>query len=127
MPPNPLENIREAAGRIGEQLKRTAGPELEDLLGGFGSRPMRRRRCGRAMAKGTHAMVVATSSAPRKWSGKPPMRTAAPTACISPVRHCGRRSETDVVVVSEPGAVSQPLAFLVSSPIAELTKGDDRR
>ena len=39
MPPNPLENIREAAGRIGEQLKRTAGPELEDLLGGFGARP----------------------------------------------------------------------------------------
>ena len=31
--PNPIENIREAAGRIGEQLKRTAGPELEDLLG----------------------------------------------------------------------------------------------
>src|SRR5215213_7661394 len=38
MPPNPIENIREAAGRIGEQLKRTAGPELEDLLG-FGPRP----------------------------------------------------------------------------------------
>ena len=37
MPPNPIENIREAAGRIGEQLKRTAGPELEDLLG-FGNR-----------------------------------------------------------------------------------------
>jgi stage V sporulation protein K len=33
MRPNPIENIREAAGRIGEQLKRTAGPELEDLLG----------------------------------------------------------------------------------------------
>jgi SpoVK/Ycf46/Vps4 family AAA+-type ATPase len=38
MPPNPLDNIREAAGRIGEQLKRTAGPELEDLLGFGGSR-----------------------------------------------------------------------------------------
>jgi len=37
MRPNPIENIREAAGRIGEQLKRTAGPELEDLLG-FGQR-----------------------------------------------------------------------------------------
>ena len=36
--PNPLENIRGAAGRIGEQLKRTAGPELEDLLG-LGARP----------------------------------------------------------------------------------------
>lgn len=33
MPPNPLENLRGAAGRIGEQLRRTAGPELEDLLG----------------------------------------------------------------------------------------------
>src|ERR671913_101325 len=31
--PNPIENIREAAGRIGEQLRRSAGPELEDLLG----------------------------------------------------------------------------------------------
>ncbi|MDQ3068076.1 MAG: AAA family ATPase [Actinomycetota bacterium] len=33
MPPNPLDNLRGAAGRIGEQLRRTAGPELEDLLG----------------------------------------------------------------------------------------------
>ena len=33
MPPNPIENIRDAAGRIGDQLRRTAGPELEDLLG----------------------------------------------------------------------------------------------
>jgi len=33
VPPNPLENLRGAAGRIGEQLRRTAGPELEDLLG----------------------------------------------------------------------------------------------
>jgi stage V sporulation protein K len=39
MPPNPIENIRDAAGRIGEQLKRTAGPELEELLG-FGPKPM---------------------------------------------------------------------------------------
>jgi stage V sporulation protein K len=40
MPPNPIENIREAAGRIGEQLKRTAGPELEDLLSFGGPRPV---------------------------------------------------------------------------------------
>jgi len=33
MPPNPLDSLRGAAGRIGEQLRRTAGPELEDLLG----------------------------------------------------------------------------------------------
>ncbi len=33
MPPNPLDNLRGAASRIGEQLRRTAGPELEDLLG----------------------------------------------------------------------------------------------
>ena len=38
MPPNPIENLRDVAGRIGEQLKRTAGPELEDILGGFGNR-----------------------------------------------------------------------------------------
>src|SRR5215213_201959 len=38
MPPSPIENIRDAAGRIGEQLKRTAGPELEELLG-FGPKP----------------------------------------------------------------------------------------
>jgi stage V sporulation protein K len=38
MPPNPIENLREAAGRIGEQLKRTAGPELEDLLSFGGPR-----------------------------------------------------------------------------------------
>jgi type VII secretion ATPase EccA len=31
--PNPLDNLRGAAGRLGEQLRRTAGPELEDLLG----------------------------------------------------------------------------------------------
>jgi stage V sporulation protein K len=31
--PNPLDNLRDAAGRIGEQLRRTAGPELEDRLG----------------------------------------------------------------------------------------------
>jgi stage V sporulation protein K len=30
---NPLDNLRDAAGRIGEQLRRTAGPELEELLG----------------------------------------------------------------------------------------------
>ena len=30
--PNPLENLRDVAGRVGEQLRRTAGPELEDLL-----------------------------------------------------------------------------------------------
>ena len=33
MPPNPIENLRGAARQLGEQLKRTAGPELEDLLG----------------------------------------------------------------------------------------------
>src|ERR687897_885579 len=31
--PNPIDNIREAAGRIGEQLRRSAWPELEGLLG----------------------------------------------------------------------------------------------
>jgi AAA+ superfamily predicted ATPase len=31
--PKPLDTLRGAAGRIGEQLRRTAGPELEDLLG----------------------------------------------------------------------------------------------
>jgi type VII secretion ATPase EccA len=40
--PNLLDNLRDAAGRIGEQLRRTAGPELEDLLGlsrsGLGAR-----------------------------------------------------------------------------------------
>jgi stage V sporulation protein K len=29
----PLDNLKDAAGRIGEGLRRTAGPELEDLLG----------------------------------------------------------------------------------------------
>lgn len=33
MPSNPIESLRDAAGRIGDQLRRTAGPELEDLLG----------------------------------------------------------------------------------------------
>jgi stage V sporulation protein K len=33
VPSNPIENLRGAAGRIGDQLRRTAGPELEDLLG----------------------------------------------------------------------------------------------
>ena len=33
MPPNPIENLRGAARQLGEQLKRSAGPELEDLLG----------------------------------------------------------------------------------------------
>ena len=42
MPPNPLDNLRDAAGRIGEQLRRTAGPELEDILGlGARSKPPR--------------------------------------------------------------------------------------
>jgi stage V sporulation protein K len=31
--PGPLDNLKDAAGRIGEGLRRTAGPELEDLLG----------------------------------------------------------------------------------------------
>jgi stage V sporulation protein K len=30
---NPLDNLRDAAGRIGEQIRRTAGPELEERLG----------------------------------------------------------------------------------------------
>ena len=39
MPPNPIENLRGAARQIGDQLRRTAGPELEDLLGrGLGPR-----------------------------------------------------------------------------------------
>jgi SpoVK/Ycf46/Vps4 family AAA+-type ATPase len=33
MPPNPIENLRGAARQIGDQLRRTAGPELEELLG----------------------------------------------------------------------------------------------
>ncbi len=33
MPPNPLDDIRAGARRLSEQLRRTAGPELEDLLG----------------------------------------------------------------------------------------------
>jgi stage V sporulation protein K len=37
VPPNPIENLRGAARQIGDQLRRTAGPELEDLLG-FGPR-----------------------------------------------------------------------------------------
>jgi stage V sporulation protein K len=31
--PGPLDSLKDAAGRIGEGLRRTAGPELEDLLG----------------------------------------------------------------------------------------------
>jgi stage V sporulation protein K len=31
--PGPLDSLRDAAGRLGEGLRRTAGPELEDLLG----------------------------------------------------------------------------------------------
>ena len=33
MPPNPIENLRDAARQLGDQLRRTAGPELENLLG----------------------------------------------------------------------------------------------
>jgi stage V sporulation protein K len=36
--PSPLDTLKGAAGRIGEQLRRTAGPELEDLLGLGGPR-----------------------------------------------------------------------------------------
>lgn len=32
MPPNPIENIRDAARQLGDQIRRTAGPELENLL-----------------------------------------------------------------------------------------------
>src|SRR6187549_277634 len=33
MPPTPIENLRDAARQLGDQLRRTAGPELENLLG----------------------------------------------------------------------------------------------
>jgi len=33
VPPNPIENLRGAARQLGDQLRRTAGPELEELLG----------------------------------------------------------------------------------------------
>ena len=33
MPPNPIENLRDVARQVGDQLRRTAGPELENLLG----------------------------------------------------------------------------------------------
>ncbi len=40
MPPNPLDDIRAGARRIGDQLRRTAGPEVEAILSDrFGSRP----------------------------------------------------------------------------------------
>jgi SpoVK/Ycf46/Vps4 family AAA+-type ATPase len=38
MPPNPIENLRDAARLLGDQIRRTAGPELEDLLGLGGPR-----------------------------------------------------------------------------------------
>ncbi len=41
MPPNPLDNLRGAARQLGDQLRRTAGPELEDLLGLGPRRPLR--------------------------------------------------------------------------------------
>ena len=40
MPPNPLESLRDVARQVGEQLRRTAGPEVEEFLSErFGSRP----------------------------------------------------------------------------------------
>ena len=33
MPPNPIENLRDVARQVGDQLRRTAVPELENLLG----------------------------------------------------------------------------------------------
>jgi stage V sporulation protein K len=32
VPPNPLENLRDAARVLGDQLRRTAGPEVEDFI-----------------------------------------------------------------------------------------------
>ena len=40
MPPNPLENLREAARALGDQLKRTAGPDVEEFIADrFGGKP----------------------------------------------------------------------------------------
>src|SRR5687768_12072177 len=40
MPPNPLEGLRDVARQVGEQLRRTAGPEVEEFFSErFGSRP----------------------------------------------------------------------------------------
>jgi hypothetical protein len=66
-----------------------------------GSRPTLRGRCTRATAKGTHATAVARSSAAHTWSTRPRTKTVAPTACILPVRGCGRLSGTDAVVATE--------------------------
>jgi stage V sporulation protein K len=33
MPRNPLDDLRDAARQLGDQLRRTAGPEIEDMLG----------------------------------------------------------------------------------------------
>jgi SpoVK/Ycf46/Vps4 family AAA+-type ATPase len=41
MPPNPIENLRDAARQLGDQLRRTAGPEVEEFLADrFGARPV---------------------------------------------------------------------------------------
>jgi stage V sporulation protein K len=40
VPPNPIDNLRIAARQLSEQLRRTAGPEVEEFLSDrFGSRP----------------------------------------------------------------------------------------
>ena len=40
MPPNPIENLRDAARTLGDQLRRTAGPEVEEFIADrFGTRP----------------------------------------------------------------------------------------
>jgi stage V sporulation protein K len=38
VPRNPLDDLRDAARQLGDQLRRTAGPELEDMLG-LGQKP----------------------------------------------------------------------------------------
>ena len=40
MPPNPIENLRDAARTLGDQLRRTARPEVEEFISDrFGNRP----------------------------------------------------------------------------------------
>ena len=40
MPPNPIENLRDAARTLGDQLRRTAGPEVEEFIADrFGAKP----------------------------------------------------------------------------------------
>jgi len=40
VPPNPIENLRDAARQLGDQLRRTAGPEVEEFISDrFGAKP----------------------------------------------------------------------------------------